>query len=139
MMVWITASAVIALASPFVLIQFQRRRDAARVNASSRPADRKQIVRPRNPFAAVSIQPDMLSPCEAVLKVQARRFLAMRAPGLPLSECGRKKCGCRYVRHSDRRSHEDQRDHFGRFGGLIPRASAERRNRDRRKLPSDSG
>ena len=68
--------------------------------------------------------------------MQTQRFLAVRAPALPVPGCDRKKCECRYIRHADRRAPGDRRDAFGRHGGLTPTTGAERRARDRRKTQS---
>jgi hypothetical protein len=133
---WVIAGAALGLVSPFMFMQFRRWRDAARAGVHLAPERRAQVIRPHNPFAAVSIRPDLQSPCEAVVKMQTQRFLAVRAPGLPVSGCDRKKCDCRYVRHDDRRASGDRRDPFGRFGGLTPTVRKERRHRERRKTSS---
>ena len=135
---WIIAGTALALASPFMVLQIQRRRDAARAGAHSGRAVGAEPVRPRNPFAAVSIRPCAESPCAAVEKLDHKRYLAVSAPALPVAGCDRKKCGCRYIRHSDRRLPGDRRDHFARFGGLTPQMGKEQRDpsKDRRKAPS---
>jgi hypothetical protein len=118
-----------------MVLQFQRRRDAVRpgLSAGIVPAD---VVRPRNPFAAVSVRPCADRPCNAVLQIAHQRFLAVRAPSLPVAGCDRGQCGCRYIRHTDRRAPGgDRRDQLARFGGLTPTLSRERRGAvdDRRK------
>lgn len=133
---WVLLGVALGLASPFMVLHLQRRRDIARVTPGpvSR-AQRAELARPKNPFAAVSIRPCVESPCAAVLSSHHVRYLAVRAPPLPLPGCDRKQCGCRYVRHADRRSPGDRRDGFARFGGLIPTVGKDRRARgeDRRK------
>ncbi len=131
---WIIAGTALGLMSPFIVLHFQRRRDLARAETSERFA-RSERVRPGNPFAAVSIRPCAESPCAAVLQTQHRRYLAVRAPSLPVAGCDRRKCGCRYVRHSDRRSPGDRRDPFARFRGLTPQQHERRSITDDRRRP----
>lgn len=135
-LVLVVVGAALALGSLFMVIHFQRRREEARAGTNARLAGRPRVTRPRNPFAAVSIRPDMSSPCEAVLKIQAQRFLAVKAPRLPLPGCNRENCDCRYIRYDDRRVPGDRRDHFGSYGGLLPRSGEERRADERRKTPA---
>ena len=126
MLGWLVLGFVVVVIATLVLARQRRPRDAGRLTK-----------RPANPFAAVTIRPSLESPCEAVLKLQEQRFLALRAPALPVPGCDRKRCECRYVRHADRRAATDRRDAFARFGGLLPNARGERRSpRDRRKSRS---
>ncbi len=46
--------------------------------------------------------------CEAVKKLEGKRFLAKEAPPLPLPGCGAAHCRCRYVHFRDRRG-DDRR------------------------------
>ena len=128
---WVILGVALGLASPFMILQLQRRRDMARAGAGpvSR-AQRAEFARPKNPFAAVSIRPCAESPCAAVLDMHHIRFLAVRAPPLPVSGCDRQQCGCRYIRHTDRRTPSDRRNAFARFGGLMPNVGKDRRSRD---------
>ncbi len=134
LIMWALLGIALGLASPFVVLHVQRRRDAIRGGLRARvvPAD---VVRPANPFAAVSIRPTADRPCTAVLQMQDQRYLAVRAPSLPVPGCDRQKCGCRYVRHADRRAADDRRDPFARFGGITPSVGRERRRTetDRRR------
>ena len=136
MIVWVLLGVALGLVSPFMVLQLQRRRDVARsrLPASQVPAG---VVRPANPFAAVSIRPAADSPCAAVLALNHQRYLAVRAPSLPVPGCDRQKCGCRYIRYADRRSAGDRRDPFARFGGITPSIADERRvqGEDRRRSP----
>lgn len=131
---WILVGLLLGLGTPFLLLQFQRRRDVARATVVSGAMTRREAARPANPFAAVSVQPGGERPCKAVLDGQGVRYLAVRAPGLPLPGCDRgKSCGCRYVRHADRRTPGDRRDAFARFGGLLPKAGKDKRVREERR------
>lgn len=131
---WVTMGVMLGVISPFLLVRLRRRRAAGE---SGRPPrlSRKESGRPSNPFAAVSIRPSAESPCAAVKKMHHQRFLAVRAPSLPVAGCDQKKCGCRYLRHSDRRARSERRDLFARFGGFMPtKAAKERRaHSDRRE------
>ena len=100
---WVAMGVLLGIISPVLLLQMQRRRAAAESGKPPR-LSRKESERPRNPFAAVSIRPCAQSPCAAVRQMHHRRFLAVRAPSLPVAGCDQKKCGCRYIRHSDRRT-----------------------------------
>ncbi len=51
--------------------------------------------------------------CEAVTRLQEKRILQVDAPMLPLQECGRLQCDCRYRRHQDRREPEPDRRSLG--------------------------
>ena len=135
-MAWVILGVALGVASPFMFMQLQRRRDVARAGGGSLSrAQRAEIARPKNPFAAVSIRPCAENPCAAVLDMHHIRFLALRAPSLPVPGCDRQKCGCRYIRHADRRSPGDRRNAFAHFGGLIPTIGKDRRapREDRRK------
>jgi hypothetical protein len=56
-----------------------------------------------NPFHAVSIDVGPQA-CDAAKARIGVRFLSREAPRLPLADCGRTDCSCRYVHHDDRRS-----------------------------------
>ena len=61
-----------------------------------------------NAYRAVQVRSGLDS-CGAVDAVKSQRFLASAAPMLPLPDCDRVSCGCRYDKFSDRRSGEDRR------------------------------
>lgn len=52
------------------------------------------------------------NPCEAVKRLEGRRFLSAEAPLLPLHGCAADSCQCRYVHYNDRRE-EDRRHPYG--------------------------
>ncbi|MCK6370689.1 MAG: hypothetical protein L6Q83_05040 [Gammaproteobacteria bacterium] len=134
MIMWALLGLALGLASPFMVLQLQRWRDTTRSGVGSGPIPSHRI-RPRNPFAAVSIRPEADNPCAAALHMAERRYLAVNAPSLPVPGCDRGRCGCRYMRHADRRAAGDRRDAFARFGGMLPNTRGERRSRaeDRRR------
>ena len=51
---------------------------------------------------AVSVVPGARC-CEEVRQLRGTRFLSREAPQLPLKDCGRADCACRYEHHPDRR------------------------------------
>jgi len=131
---WILAGLALGLASPFLVLQLQRRRDVARATVVSGALSRREARRPANPFAAVSVRPGGDSPCKAALDADGMRYLAVKAPRVPLAGCDRKgTCTCRYVRHADRRRPVDRRDAFARYEGMQPHGHVERRAREERR------
>jgi len=55
-----------------------------------------------NPHHAVSIVPGPRA-CAAARDLAQRRLLSREAPPLPLKDCDRTACQCRYEHHEDRR------------------------------------
>lgn len=130
---WLLLGVALGIATPFVILGYQRRHDVVRAGTVPAHLSRAEAMRPANPFAAVSIRPSAEKPCAAVVQMHHLRYLAVRAPSLPVAGCDRKQCGCRFVRHSDRRATGDRRDGFARFGGLIPTVGKDRRAPDDRR------
>ena len=62
--------------------------------------------------------------CEAVVKLNNRKWLSAEAPQLPVKGCDAKECDCRYRHHADRRS-ADRRETSGLVSG--PPKQGERR------------
>jgi hypothetical protein len=71
---------------------------ASKVADSAVPAQKK----PRTTWHAVSIVPGYRC-CPAAKQLEGQRFLSKDAPPLPLQDCGRSDCTCRYQHHDDRR------------------------------------
>lgn len=74
--------------------------------------------------------------CAAAEDLSGRRFLATKAPTLPLPECDADECACRFEHHEDRRSGKDRRNPFspGVLGsGTSANQSEHRDGTDRRK------
>ncbi|MEQ9462122.1 MAG: hypothetical protein RJQ10_00555 [Haliea sp.] len=108
--------------------------DAAPVRSKHRraSASRKPSA-PRPPFRACTIEPGP-DACAAVTVLQKQRFLQMEAPLLPLPECGRIQCKCRYRWHDDRRSpRDDRRTMSGVLSRIYSRTTEERRHADGRR------
>jgi len=63
----------------------------------------------RQRYAGVEIRPAQAGCCKAVERLAGRHFLPDEAPLLPLSDCDRAVCNCRYKRLVNRRS-EVRRD-----------------------------
>ena len=92
---------------------------------------KKKEVRP-NPYQAVSIV-HAIQRCAAVKAVADQRFLARRAPSLPLPDCtSSDECKCSYRKHPDRR-HNDRRlvgELSKWYGGSEKRHLGDRRSSD---------
>lgn len=91
--------------------------------ASARPAGDvvAVVMRVKNPDGA----------CEQARKYDGKTFAVATAPRLPLADCGRIDCKCRYERVTDRRMaerrvHADRREAF-RFEMKDDRRKVERR------------
>lgn len=68
--------------------------------ASARPAAKKKMS---VAYHAVSIMPGHRC-CAAAQDLRGQRFLSREAPALPLKECDRADCSCRYEHFDDRRA-----------------------------------
>jgi hypothetical protein len=58
--------------------------------------------KPQNPYHAVCIMPGPRA-CAAAHKLLGQRFISRDAPALPLKDCDRPECQCRYEHYDDRR------------------------------------
>lgn len=65
----------------------------------AKPAPAKK---PANPWHAVSIAPGARA-CDAARRLSGHSFLSREAPALPLKDCDRPECTCRYKHFDDRR------------------------------------
>ena len=145
--------AVLALITYLVLFRRHTRlraagRSGARMRSASRPDESPTapVGAPGSAAAAasgpsepkmcthsVSIEADLL-PCEAAKRLADQRFLSSEAPPLPLPDCDRDQCDCRYEHHADRRTHEERRTPFPTRGGFGLTIGDERReSADRRR------
>ena len=77
-------------------------------------------------WRSVKIRPGM-APCRAIAEITSQIFLAQEVPSLPLKNCTKKDCRCRYIFLEDRRSGEDRRLEFDRIGGFLSSSESERR------------
>jgi len=78
--------------------------------------------------------------CAVATAQQGHRYLAGKAPQLPLPGCDARNCSCRYERHVDRRAKRERRsERHGQLGNIDSRPDrAERRvadDDDRRGAP----
>lgn len=113
-----------------------------------RMLSRKDVADPSPPvrrptsnsaFHAVSIKLSGEA-CSAAQAMAGRRFLSGSAPKLPLPECDRPECHCRFVHHQDRRSGKDRRSPFSPAGfgsGSGLHEKEQRAGRDRRSDDDD--
>jgi hypothetical protein len=70
---------------------------------AAKPAVAPNVAKkPSTAFHAVSVAPGSRC-CGAAKEIEGKRFLSSKAPVLPLKDCTRPECTCRYVHHQDRR------------------------------------
>lgn len=55
-------------------------------------------------YLAVEVVPDPAGCCSSVKVIAGQRLLVDRAPPLPLADCDRGSCQCRYRQYDDRRT-----------------------------------
>jgi hypothetical protein len=110
-----------------------RRRASAPATARTRRPERRQIDS-SSEFHAGSIKPQPYA-CEAARELEGVRILAADAPKLPLPDCNREACECRFQHFNDRRTGQDRRSPFGARGRLVGTGTfeQERRQRDGRR------
>lgn len=89
-----------------------------------------------SPYRACTIEPGP-DACAAVAGLQDKHFLQGDVPALPLPECGRLQCDCRYRRHQDRRQKDDDRRLPGAAATEMYPHAAEERRRARRGRRAD--
>jgi len=83
-------------------------------------------------WRSVKIRPGT-APCRSIAEITGQIFLAPDAPSLPLKNCTKENCQCRYVFLEDRRSGDDRRLDFDRFGDFIPTYKSDRRRESGRR------
>jgi hypothetical protein len=70
-----------------------------------KPVNRSAIrAKPNFEFRGVEVIPDANGCCKAVEALAGRRLLADEAPQLPMSDCDKPSCECRFQQYSDRRT-----------------------------------
>ena len=74
------------------------------LGAKRRDATTKSPARAARRFTGVEVIPRRDACCEAVRAVAGQRFLSKEAPRLPLTDCDRPQCHCRYQHFTDRRT-----------------------------------
>lgn len=84
---------------------FLRKKFDSQVRLSGRPVPSHRVV---NPYHAVSIAKGP-GGCKEVAELKGRRFLASKAPMVPLPACDAASCSCRYIHFDDRRTDENRR------------------------------
>jgi len=68
-------------------------------------------LREASEFHSVSIRPGARA-CDAAKQMSGQRILSKKVPGLPLPDCDRSECHCKFVHHSDRRQGQPRRSPF---------------------------
>lgn len=82
-------------------------------------------MRVRHPYHCVAIKPRS-DACEAVRRLEGKRFLADEAPHIPLVGCTVAACRCMYMHYEDRRDEERRSPYHANAGvwngtGLVDR------------------
>lgn len=72
------------------------------------------------------------NPCEAVKRLEGKRFLSTEAPTLQLLGCTADSCQCRYIHYEDRRE-EERRNPYGKYRSTAVMMSQERRKQTGRR------
>lgn len=89
--------------------------------------------KPVNPYHAVGVVPGPRV-CAAAEALRDKRFLSREAPTLPLKECDRGDCQCRYEHYEDRRKGPRRAREIGvAIGGHVGEENRKQLNRGRRK------
>ena len=106
----ITAALILLLSATYYLLKPRKSRGSAASKTQRKTRGRAQHpAQARNPFQATSIGAKACG-CDAVKALGKQRFLTTGPiPKLPLPECSAATCECRYVRHRDRRTSQDDR------------------------------
>ena len=121
----LVAIAILIVAMILTLVKYSGRRErrppapAARRGATS--------IRQRTRWRAVKIVPGLIA-CDAVQSLTDQIFLASESPHLPLGDCARADCRCKYAHLDDRRSGSDRRLDLGSLDGYLPSNHADRRH-----------
>jgi hypothetical protein len=92
-----------------------------------------QKARPAARFGAVEIR-TRGNACAAARSLEGQRFLARRAPALPLPDCAAPQCTCSFGKLSDRRTEGRRLEHGGSSAALFLRDDR-REKPDRRADP----
>ncbi|MCJ7451409.1 MAG: hypothetical protein MUO39_02905 [Steroidobacteraceae bacterium] len=91
------------------------------------------VKKPAKPWHAVSIAPGPRA-CEAARSLSGQSFLSREAPALPLKDCDRSDCTCRYEHHDDRRTGPRRAHELGAsVDGYLEEERRDEETRDRRK------
>lgn len=132
--------AIIVLVLLALALYFKSKSSGKKPKKPSRIAkpDRKQSAaadKGGNAYPGVAIKL-CANACDAANELQNIRYLSGEAPLLPLPDCHRLDCACKYVHYSDRRDiHEDRRhaysmktDLYATTGNQNRREKKERRD-----------
>jgi len=89
--------------------------------------------KPTYPWHAVSIAPGQRA-CAAARRLSGQSFLSREAPALPLQDCDKAECTCRYEHHDDRRTGPRRAHELGAsIDGYLDEERRGEQARDRRK------
>ena len=99
---------VLILALLLAIAWLMRKRAEAAASGSKTKLRRRGST---TEFHSVSIKLSK-NACSAAGELSGHRFLAAKAPMLPLPGCDADECTCRFEHHEDRRSRKDRRSPF---------------------------
>ena len=72
---------------------------------ADKPANQSAIrPKPSFQFRGVEVIPDANGCCKAVEAITGRRLLTEEAPQLPMPDCDKATCECRFQQYTDRRT-----------------------------------
>ena len=132
----ITAALILLLSATYYLLRPSKSKDSTSTKTHRKTRHRAQYTaQPRSPYQATSIIAKACA-CDAVKSLGKQRFLTSGTiPKLPLAECTAATCDCRYVRHRDRRTSQDDRSAIYSLQTVLYTAgdSSERRARRGRR------
>ena len=123
---------VLILALLLAIVWLMRKRAESAESGSRSNLRRKGST---TEFHSVSIKLSK-NACSAAEELSGHRFLAAKAPMLPLPGCDADECTCRFEHHEDRRSRKDRRSPFSPRvlgSGTSAGESEHRDGTDRRK------
>lgn len=109
------------------------KRAKALFGSSASEAQPLPAKKPVKPWHAVSIEPGLRA-CKAAHSLRGRISLSREAPQLPLKDCDKSECTCRYEHHDDRRAGPRRAHELGAsVDGYLDRERRSEETRDRRK------
>ncbi len=122
---------LLVLTLAWLVVRIRNNKAIAKTESSPKP-DRMGV------YHAVAIKYSE-NACDAAKALTGHRFLANKAPHLPLPECDFPDCRCQFANYDDRRSGNDRRSPFGsgRAPGSTGSYERERRERTDRRKKSD--
>jgi hypothetical protein len=114
---------IVAIAAYF----FYRKTQATRTLELTK----SKTVTPKSQYRCVKIEPSY-NACKTALAMREKPILMNEMPVLPLQNCDKSKCDCKFTRHNDRRMN-NRREDVNIAGQIISEVNNKRERKDRRK------